>query len=318
MTEFDWQEKKLTAQCPELTVSESHEALLGSINALFAPLNLTFSKVLERGGWHHFGGVVDSELRPVAKHLRNWAETESGGDVEVLLDICAERNLLATRISGTTLYFTAPTGDRPQDFVQLEIEVLQEVVDRPLFHPDFMPDNVEEFLDPVDFPRAEPKPVTDPYYRFRHLNRIDDLLAEQNMHSRHVQNLLRFMQDWQNSSAGHHDEPFCQYWVMLLQAYQGADKVGHYNIRPLSTLTTKVTEFPLPVRLHGAELAKAIHALDRKIGYPFAWFFLMVNHKGVPTEVADAVLRDQMEAYDYLPARDLKILRDWEKRSYTV
>ena len=44
----------------------------------------------------------------------------------------------------------------------------------------------------------------------------------------------------------------------------------------------------------------------------------MLNRKGVPTTVADAVLRDQMEAYAYLPARDLKILREWEQRGYNV
>ncbi len=70
--------------------------------------------------------------------------------------------------------------------------------------------------------------------------------------------------------------------------------------------------------LQGAEMAKALHSFDRKVGYPFAWYFLMLNRKGVPTTVAEAVLRDQMEAYAYLPARDLKILREWEQRSYSV
>ena len=78
MTEFDWQAKKLAALCPELAVGATHEALLHNINALFAPLNLSFEKVLERGGWHHLGGVVDIDMRPVASNLRLWAETESG------------------------------------------------------------------------------------------------------------------------------------------------------------------------------------------------------------------------------------------------
>ncbi len=89
--------------------------------------------------------------------MRLWAETESGGDIETLLDKCSEQILFATKISGTTLYFTASTGDKPQDFLQLEVEVLQEVLDRPLSDPDFLPDSVEEFLDPVDYPRLEPR-----------------------------------------------------------------------------------------------------------------------------------------------------------------
>jgi len=34
--------------------------------------------------------------------------------------------------------------------------------------------------------------------------------------------------------------------------------------------------------------------------------------------LAEAVLRDQMGAYDYLPAKDLKVLRQWEERPYGV
>jgi hypothetical protein len=318
MTEFDWQAKKLAAQCPELVVGATHEELLNNINTLFTPLKLSFDKVLERSGWHHLGGVVNIDMQPVAGNLRLWAETESGGEINTLLDKCTEQVLFATKISGTTLYFTAQTGDKPQDFIQLEVEVLQEVLDRPLSDPDFLPDSVEEFLDPMDYPRLEPEPVGKPYYRFRRLQAMAEIFADQNFHSRHVQNLLRFMQDWQASSAGQTDATFCQHWVMVLQGYQGSDKAEHYNIKPTSTFTDKINDFPADQGLHGAELAKAIHAFDRKVGYPFAWYFLMLKRKGVPTEVAEAVLRDQMEAYAYLPARDLKILREWEKRPYSV
>ncbi|MBU0653907.1 MAG: hypothetical protein KJ914_02120 [Gammaproteobacteria bacterium] len=319
MNEFDWQAKKLTTQCPELLVSTGHEDLLKAINTLFAPLELEFSQVLERSGWHHLGGVVDIDLRPVADNLRIWAEQESDGDVDVLLDKYAGQQLFATRLEGRTLYFTAPTGDRPEHFLQLEIEIRQEVLDRALFDPDFWPDNIEEFLDPVDFPRLEAEIIGQPQYRFRRLHKMLDIFLEQNPHSRHVQNLNRFMQDWQSSSAGQNDDmPFCSHWVMVLQEYQGSDKESHFNIKPTSSFTRKVSEFTDNPALHGAELAKTIHAFDRQVGYPFAWFFLMLNRRGVPTGVADAVLRDQMEAYDYLPARDLKILREWEKRPYSV
>lgn len=318
MNDFDWQEKKLTALCPDLLVSESHDELLKTINNLFAPHRITFSKVLERGGWHHLGGVVDVDMHPVATNLRSWAENVAAGDINHLLDKCMEQVLFATRISGTTLYFTAPVGDKPQDFIQLEVEVLQEVLDRPLSDPEFLPDSVEEFIDPIDFPRLQPEPVGKARYRFRRLHHIADIFADQNFHSRHVLNLLRFMQDWQHSSAGNQEERFCEHWVMVLQAYHGSDKGEHYNIRPTPTFTSKLDDFPEDHQLQGAELAKAIHAFDRKVGYPFAWYFLMLNRKGVPTTVADAVLRDQMEAYAYLPARDLKILREWEQRGYGV
>lgn len=319
MNEFDWQAKKLTTQCPELSVSPGHEDLLKTINTLFAPLNLEFNLVLERSGWHRLGGVVDIDMKPVADNLRAWAEMESDGDVELLLDKYAGQQLFATRQEGRTLYFTAPTGERPEHFIQLEIEIHQELLDRPLFDPDFMPDNLEEFLDPIDYPRLEPEIIGQPQYGFRRLHKMLDIFLEQNPHSRHVQNLNRFLQDWHNSSAGQQDDqPFCQHWVMVLQPYQGSDKELHYNIRPTPTFTKTLADFdPAPV-LQGSKLAQTVHAFDRWVGYPFAWYFLMLGRKGVPVEVADAVLRDQMEAYDYLPARDLKILREWETRPYTV
>jgi hypothetical protein len=34
--------------------------------------------------------------------------------------------------------------------------------------------------------------------------------------------------------------------------------------------------------------------------------------------LADAVLADLMGAYDYLPARDLKVLPQWEQSPYAV
>lgn len=318
MIEFNWQEQQLSAQCPELEVTAGREGLLESINALFAAQGIHFNLVLERGGWHHLGGVVDGDLHPVANDLRAWAEAESGGDVETLLDKYNGSQLFATKRAGSTLYFTASLGEYPQDFLQLEVEVMQEVLHRPLFDPDVFPDNLEEFLDPLDYPTLEPQPVGLPHYRFRRLHRMADVFAAQNPHSRHVQNLWRFLQDWQNSSAGNQGEIFCEHWVMVLQAYQGSDKETHYNIKPMAAFSGKLEKFAGAGQLHGAELAKAIHGFDRRVGYPFAWFFFMLNRKDVPTDVAEAVLRDQMEAYDYLPVRDLKILREWEKRAYSV
>jgi hypothetical protein len=70
--------------------------------------------------------------------------------------------------------------------------------------------------------------------------------------------------------------------------------------------------------LRGAELANAIHGYDRQLGYLFAWFFIMLSRKAANYSLAEAVLGDQVGAYDYLPARDLKVLRQWEERPYAV
>ena len=316
MKAFDWHEKKLTAQCPELAVEAQHDTLLKTINALFASQQIEFNLVMERGGWHHLGGVVDGAYTAVDTNLRAWAERESDGDVDVLMDKYTGQAFYATRLDGCTLYFTASTGDKALDYLQLEIEVMQEMLDRPLFDPEFMPDNLEDFLDPIDCQRLDNQPVAPPYYRFRRLTCMTDVLAEQNMHSRHVQNLLRFVDEWNKSSAG--EEAFCEHWIMILHEYHGSDKVMHYNFRPAPALMETLPNLPHVPGIHGAELAKTIHSFDRQVGYPFAWYFFMLTHKGVDTSVAEDVMRDQMGAYDYLPARDLKILRAWEQRPYNL
>ena len=45
---------------------------------------------------------------------------------------------------------------------------------------------------------------------------------------------------------------------------------------------------------------------------------MMLGQKASNYALAKAVLADQMGAYDYLPARDLKVLREWEQRPYAV
>jgi hypothetical protein len=43
--------------------------------------------------------------------------------------------------------------------VQIEIEQRQEVLDRVLFDPDWLPESIEELVDRLDYPRLEPEPV---------------------------------------------------------------------------------------------------------------------------------------------------------------
>ena len=54
------------------------------------------------------------------------------------------------------------------------------------------------------------------------------------------------------------------------------------------------------------------------LGYPFAWYFMMLASKSSNFALADAVLRDQMGAFDYLPTRDLEVLKHWGERPYGV
>jgi hypothetical protein len=108
-----------------------------------------FHHALTRGGWYRPGGVVSADGERVADSIGEWAEREAEGDVLRLLARYADDGLLATRLDGQTHYFVARLGEGPAEFLQLEVEELREMVDRPLVNPGWIPDNLGEFLNPA-------------------------------------------------------------------------------------------------------------------------------------------------------------------------
>ncbi len=305
----------LATLCGSLAVEQGMDALTARINELMP--DLRFEPVLTRGNWHRLGGVVDADHRPLSGNIAQWAQQESGGDVDELVARYADAGYFATRLAGRTHYLSAVSAEAPEAFVQLEIEELQEVLDRPLIKPDWFPDSLEEFLDPLDCQRLAPEPVSKAYWQFRRITPVARLLSEPQKETQAIINLRRFFSDWAASSA-QESEPFCRHWVLALREYLDSDGECRVNAKPFSTYLGKLAPLPAAEGLHGASLANAIHGYDRQVGYPFAWFFNMLASKAENYSLAQAVLRDQMGAYDYLPVRDLKVLREWEKRPYGV
>lgn len=309
------QPEVLAEICAATDAEQGIAALEHSLQRLASTVELRH--VLTRGNWHRPGGVVDADFNPVSGNIRRWAEQESAGDVDALIAGYADAGYFATQHSGKTHYFAAACGDGPADFIQLEVEQLREVVDRHLVEADWYPDSLEEFLDPLDYPRLDPVPVNPPFYRFRRVTSIARLLDETNSGPWAFGALRRFVQDWGDSSAAE-GEHFCRHWILALRDYMDRDGEVRLTATPVTTFSGTLPDLPAGEILHGAALANAIHGYDRVVGYPFAWYFHMLSRKAENYQLAKAVLRDLMGAYDYLPARDLKVLRDWEARSYAV
>jgi hypothetical protein len=305
----------LAGLCTELDASQGVQILQQALNDRLPAYDLVC--VLTRTHWHRLGGVVDARYQPVSSNITKWAEAQADGDVDKLVAEYIGKGYFATHLAGKTHYFTAPVGDQAGQFLQFEIEELQEVISRPLVEKDWYPDNLEEFIDPLDYSRLEPEPVAKPYYQFRRVTPIANLLKEAQGLSRSQSNLKRFFQDWQDSSASE-TSPFCRQWVLTLQDYMDSDGYHQIKARPYAVATERLPDLPAAEHIKGAELANAIHTYDRKTGYPFAWYFTMLSCKASNVLLAEAVLRDQLGAYDYLPARDLKVLRNWEARPYAV
>lgn len=270
--------------------------------------------VLTRGGWHRLGGLVDASHRRIAGNILQWLEQTCDGDLDATLETYQDAGYLITRLAGRTHFFTAARSEAPQDFIQIEIEELQERTERALVEPDLLPDNLEEFLDPLDYTPVEPTEIGVPLYQFRRITRIAELLAAAEA-GRQSENLRRFLSDWNNSSAAEHR--FCDHWVLALREYRDQDGQHRYTARPVSVHEQRQPAWP-DIPLRGVELANALHMYDRHLGYPFAWYFMMLANSAANYSLAQAVLADQHESYNYLAARDLRVLLEWEKRPYGV
>ena len=300
---------RVAQACAALPAGTDLTALAAAIQATLPEQEVRHA--MTRGGWHRLGGVVDLDGGRIAEHLAEWAQSISGGDLDELMAQTSDLRCFATRINGQTHYLVVPTGPAARDFIQIEIEEVQEVLDRCLTDPDWFPDSIAEFVDPIDFPRLEPEPVGPARMVFRRLVRVDELMDSTDSGPR----LRRFLDDWDRSSAGE-TTSFCEHWVLSIREYRDQDGDDHLSAKPVPIPAGETPSLPGGEVARGAKLANQIHGFDRALGYPFAWYFHMLTNPKVSHKLAEAVHADLIGAYDYLPVRDLKILRDWYNQPY--
>lgn len=306
---------QLTEISALVTQAQGREALLEKLNQVCP--DSQFSCALNRGGWYRIGGVVDADNKRITDNLTSWVEQESDGDISALLDKYAAADYYITRLNGHTLYLVASTGQGVADFIQLEIEELQEVRDRMLVDPDWQPDSLEEFIDPVDYLRLEQQALGSPRYLFRRITPVAAYLDKLAKGSEARLSIQRFFQDWQNSSAGE-AALLSHKWVLNLHEYTDGYGEPVKNVRPISTFNGILTELDPDASARGSVLANLMHDFDRTVGYPMAWYFYLLTRKKVSPRIAEAIHNDLMGAYAYLPPRDLKVLKAWIDNPYSL
>lgn len=302
---------RLADACNGALASTSAADILARLQAKAPELRLSYAMV--RAGWHRQGGVVDAQYRRVAEHIGTWAEEQAAGGLDQLVDRCAQIRGFVTKLEGRTHYLTAVTGERAQDFIQIEVEEVQEVIERPLWDPDWLPDDLQEFLDPLDFPHLAPEPVGTPRLLFRRLVRVSDFIDSEDADTR----IRRFIGEWNRSSAGE-SARFSDHWCLSIREYSDTHGTAHLSAKPVPLPSEEMPDLPDEIVARGAALANLIHGFDRHMGYHFAWYFHMLTRRRVSYKLAEAVHADQMGAYDYLPARDLAVLRDWYDAPYSI
>lgn len=276
-----------------------------------------FRHALGRGGWYRLGGVVDAAGQRVSDSLESWIENaldERDGDIASLIDDFAGQTLYATRLVGQTHYLVASAGDGSADFLQLEIEDLQEMRAHQLFINE--PTTLEELVDPRGG-KDTPLPIGLPFYAFRRIQHVANFLKRMLAQKPEPAAIHRMVEDWSKSSAGG-ASAFHNHWVIATREHLDRYHQPVFRAQPIATLAGDPPDFDADAGTSGLKLNEALSHFDREIGYPLAWYFHMLTTKAVPHWVAQTVVEDALAGFAYLPQRDVDVVRGWLHRPYSV
>jgi hypothetical protein len=123
---------------------------------------------------------------------------------------------------------------------------------------------------------------------------------------------LRFFRDWEDSSARPHR--VFEHWALDVRDYthKGEREVG-FVPRPLQPLAERLAP-PKDASIH--ILMDRIEAVDREIGLPFGWFFLMIHGHWIDPDVGLAIAQGLKAQRVRLPDPDARALLRWADRTY--
>lgn len=306
----------LAEACVQIPVAQGPAGLTREL-ARIAP-QYDFREVLARGGWYRLGGVVDAQGRHIADDLEHWAQEELANhddDLAAVAAAHADIHLRATRLTGKTHYWVARTGNGAADFLQIEIEELQEVACHPLFPDGAVPATLEDLVDPRDACPGSQPALGMPFYTLRRVTDIADFLAGMRAQKPEPQPAHRFVADWERSSAGHASD-FSNHWVYAVREHLDRYRQPIRSASPVAALNGAPPRFEGAHGARGLALAAALQQFDKQLGYPMAWFFHMLTTRSVPHAVATVVVEDVQGGFNYLPDRDVRVVRDWLHRPY--
>jgi len=312
----------LAAEIEKIPPRPHHSALLEIANRIRP--GCTFRYALRRGGWYRPGGIIKVDGTRIADNVEAWARAELAAcdnDMQKFAEHYAGSDLLVTRHTGRTHYFVAAYGPAPADFLQLEVEELQEVLDRKLIGtgnpPEDLPGDLQELIDPVAPAMLEAQPVGAPRYLFRRLIDMRQAAAKVSFANGRTDGLPRFLSEWSHSSAaarGH----FSDHWIVALREHQDRYRNPVISASLISCHARDLKPFQWNLELSGVPMSAQLQAFDRAAGYPSAWYFHLVSGTFTLPKIAYAIMRDMDAEFHYLPDTETALLRGWVAAPYSV
>ncbi|OHC82924.1 MAG: hypothetical protein A3J87_00550, partial [Sideroxydans sp. RIFOXYB12_FULL_59_6] len=305
---------RLAADIEKISPRPHHSALLEIASRLLP--DCVFKVALSRGGWYRQGGVIEADGTRIAETGDAWGKVQAD-DVGLLLERYADQGLLVTRHTGRTHYLVAPYGPAPVDFLQLEVEELQEVLDRKLIDPDHLPDDIQDIIEPVLSALIDAQPVGAPCYRFRRLIDMRQIVARISFANGRNGGLPRLIADWSHSSAavrGH----FSDHWIVSLREHQDRYRNPQVSASLVSRHARELKSFQWNQEAVGVDMSMQLQAFDRAAGYISAWYFHLVAGTITPPKIAYAVVRDLDAGFSYPPDTEVALIRSWVVSPYSV
>jgi hypothetical protein len=310
--------QQLAKICKNTLPDNDDELLLSKLQALNPDYPVRLAKTDDE--WYRLGGIVDMDGNRIAGDLVEWTERtyiECGKDLQILIEYAREQNLIATRQIGTTLHFVIQTGSKAEQFVQIDIDKTHEMSDRLLVGEHNPPEDLEEFIDPLEPECVETFSIGASRYSYRRKTDVSIFMDEINKYHVTEHPVQRFIDDWNRSSA-QQKAVLSDDWIVRPFRHTGRFGEQIVNVELINTQQKNVPQLEDVSGKKGTSLHNLLTRFDRQAGYPFAWFFYMLKGKLVPPNCGVAVFKDISGDFSYLPERDIAIIKDWVNTPYSV
>lgn len=134
-----------------------------------------------------------------------------------------------------------------------------------------------------------------------------------------AKNEIRFIQDWQESSAGQSGVRMCEHWFLQLRDYTGSDGKREMGFIPQWADADGGMDLPEITSLDKDDVygvMSPIEKFDARVGYPFAWYFYMLHGNRIDYTVGETVARGLQAGKISLAKCDDKVLMRWYEREY--